>query len=480
MNTEENVPHSFPKSLPKPWLSRGVKLTLKLFFLLFLMLILLIPNAMISDLVREREHRAQDAAQEVMASWGGHQTLMGPILKIPYELQREESFSSGGDKVTTRKVWKKKYLYLLPNDLKVTGILESKTLKRSIYSIPVYGSQIQMSGSFEHPRIETEGEPTRILWPEATLQLGISDLKGIRKNINVTWEAQQHAMEPQFTEERLLSSALETKTPLNSEIENVSPHSSTVSLNKSYAFKVDLEVAGGDAFQVVPLGRQTTLDLSSNWAHPSFFGAFLPEQREITAKGFSAQWSVPEISRNLPRLFEKYEWNEKELSASAFGVRLVDPVDHYSLTDRSIKYAKLFILMSFVAFFLFEILGRLKIHPMQYLLVGLSLVLFYLLLLSLSEHIGFAGAYAVAAAANVAVLTGYLTTILQNKKRVAIMALLWAGLYTYLYTLLKLEDFSLVVGSVGLFVLLSLVMFLTRKINWYQLEMPKQTSEATA
>lgn len=466
-----------PRAPSKTWLSPGVKLSLKLFFLLFLMMVLLIPKTMITGLVRERDHRSQEAARDVMSSWGGAQTIIGPLVKIPYEVRYEESVSSGKNSETkTRQVWKRRYFYLSPEALHIQGQLESKLLKRSIYSIPVYQSQVELSGHFIMPLFKAGEEPIRILWPEATLQMGIKDLKGIRGHVNVDWKDKSEMMGPQFSEERLLNSALEMATPLGDQNQTLDPNTSSETRGNPYDFKIQIPLAGGKFFEVVPLGKQTTLKLSSNWPHPSFSGSFLPTERQITPKGFSARWSIAETSRNLPSLFKKGGWSERALEETAFGVSLVDPVDHYSLSDRATKYASLFILMSFVAFFLFEVLGKLKIHPLQYLMVGLALVLFYLLLLSFAEHVGFGFAYLIAASANVLVLSGYLATILKNKKHLMLMALMWSGLYAYLYTLLKLEDFALLAGSVGLFMILSLVMFLTRKIDWYRLGNHKKHS----
>jgi inner membrane protein len=235
----------------------------------------------------------------------------------------------------------------------------------------------------------------------------------------------------------------------------------------SHAFAFDLNVNGSSTFRILPLGKQTTMKLRSTRGKPSFSGAFLPDAREVNDTGFVASWKVLDLNRNIP---PAWLGGLAEIRNSEFGVDLRVPVDNYQESDRATKYAAMFIGLTFLTFFLIEVLSQIRLHPIQYLLVGLALVIFYLLLLSLSEQMSFGLAYSIASAAVVLLATSYIGAVLTSKVMTALVGGIFALLYSYLYVLLQLEDWSLLIGSLGHFAILAAVMYLTRKIDWYTLK----------
>ncbi|MGC9326127.1 MAG: cell envelope integrity protein CreD, partial [Candidatus Hinthialibacter sp.] len=223
-----------------------------------------------------------------------------------------------------------------------------------------------------------------------------------------------------------------------------------------------------------PFGRNTTVEIRSNWSAPSFQGNWLPTQRDFSDQGFDAVWNIPFLGRDYPQKWWKdfgMENIEKKIAASIFGVRFIAPVDHYRMAQRSIKYEILFLVLTFAALWLFEILIHMQIHSVQYLLVGVGMCMFYLLELSLAEHIGFIPAYVCASASVIILISTYCIAILKGKKRAAIIAAVTTALYAYLYILLMNQDYALLIGSIGLFLILAAIMYLTRKIDWYSMKM---------
>lgn len=433
-------------SVPK----RKISVALKILFIGFLMLVLLIPTLMISFLVQERKGRQDEASREIFSTWAGEQTVDGPVLVVPYQVEEYEA--SYGMRLKTY------YAYFLPEQLKVQGEAKVEERARRIFKVPVYTSQLLIQGSFKDPDFSALALNAKtILWNQAFLRLGLSDPKGIRESVQLVWNGQTLPFQPGSASGSFLPEGIEVPLPLAAHKEKL-----------EYAFQIQLKLAGGQSLAFLPLGRETEVKLRSSWPHPQFMGEFLPENRQIDAQGFESNWKVVEMARGFPQSFTEQKARPFETREKSFGVKFMKPIDIYSLSDRSVKYALLFIFFTFTAFFLFEVLGDLRIHPVQYLLVGLALCVFYLLLLSLSEHIAFGWAYAVAAAATVGLISSYVSLVLKKRGRIALMSLLLGGLYGFLYVLLQLEDFALLLGSLGLFSMLALVMFLTRKINWYE------------
>lgn len=443
---------SIPEAGPAP--KGKISVLLKVLFIGLLMLILLIPTLMTAFLVQERKSRQGEASREVMASWATEQVVGGPVLVVPYEVDEYSAHDVNGYSIKQTKTY---YAYFLPETLKVEGDVKVEERARGIFKVPVYTTQVQMSGGFNKPDFSSlDIIPKKIHWEKSFLRLGLSDLKGIRESLQVDWDGKILAFQPGSKAGVFLKESVEL--PLN--LASLQP--------TQHSFQASFKLAGAESLSFLPLGKESEVKLTSNWPHPQFMGEFLPESRQVGEKGFEAKWKVVEMARGFPQVFSDQDSCSHNSERKYFGARFVKPIDIYSLSDRSLKYAMLFIFFTFISFFLFEILGKLRIHPIQYLLVGLALCVFYVLLLSLSEHFSFAWAYAAATFGTVGLISFYVSVVLKKKTRVLLMSALLSGLYAFLYVLLQLEDFALLIGALGLFTMLASVMFLTRKINWYE------------
>jgi inner membrane protein len=431
-----------------------------------LILILLIPLGMVRSLVHERERRGNEVAQEIAATWGRSQVLGGPVLTVPYRLHSRNE----NDKVIT---WISSARFL-PETLKVEGKIVPERRNRGIFEAVVYRADLQWSGTFRRPDFAGWGIAAGdIVWRDAYLSVGVPDLRGIRSGVGLSWGERSLEFEPGGSEAGLWESGLRAAVPdLQSGREG-----------EIHAFSFSLGVNGSRQLQFLPLGRQTTVALTSSWPSPSFGGAFLPEWRRITDLGFSARWKVSWFGRSYPQQWRQDDAEkllpQGSVTGSAFGVDLFLPADAYQKTERSVKYGVLFLLLTFLTFFLYEVFNPFSLHPMQYLLVGAALCLFYLLLLSISEHVPFGYAYLVAAAATVLLIGGYSVAILRGALRALLMTIVLGILYGYLYVLLKLEDYALLLGSIGLFAILALVMYLTRRIDWSSARRGKEATAVT-
>lgn len=399
----------------------------------FLILLLLIPSAMIRGLIKERQKRKQEVIEEVWSKWAGTQTIGGPVLTVPL---------SNGDRA-----------HFMPGDLSVKGKIIPEIRKRGIYKSIVYTVELDIEGTFNHPdfkKLDTRGK--KILWEKASVAFGLSDLRGINKNIIMTWNDTELNPEPGLQHTDLFTTGVYTYVPLPGN-------------GAQNTFSMQLSIKGSNSLFFLPIGKQTRIHLDSPWPSPSFTGKFLPKESAITDDGFSSDWEVFDYNRNFPQMWINQKWSPGN---SYFGVELITVVDEYKKTERSTKYAILFIFLTFLTFFLFiEIFSRKRIHPIQYLLVGFGLTIFYLLLLSLSEHLPFDLAYVISSLAVIIMTSLYSGSISRKVTLPFIMGGLVSALYAFLYVILQLEEYSLIMGSIGLFIILGVVMFVTRKINFY-------------
>ncbi len=418
-------------------------ITLRLVSIGILILILLIPNAMVSDLIYERNRTAQNAINEVSDSWAGRQDIIGPILALPYD----DIVVTNGTLKTTRK-----HLHILPDDLLVNGNISPKKLNRGIYEVVVYNTEIDLSGSIKLPDLSKHGIAQEdVLWEEAFVSIGLGDQSGIKDYIKIDWAGKNIDMEPGVPVRDVISKGLTCRVPLD-----------TSDLKKNYLFQVNLDLNGSQGVQVYPTGKITEVKFTSEWPDPSFVGAFLPDKRKVTEKGFIADWKVIYHNRGYPQA-----WKEKKYSIanSSFGVNLLLPVDQYQKSTRTNKYALLLIVLVFTAFFFVELLLKLRFHPIQYFLVGLALVLFYLLLLSISEHLSFNLAYVISAAAILSLVTFYIAGMFKNAKLTAFISASLTFFYAFVFVVLQLQELALLMGSILLFIVLAAVMVLSKRIN---------------
>jgi inner membrane protein len=455
---------AFPKggdpmfeSLPKPRRIRDSVL-FRLVVIALLILILMIPQSMVRGLIFERQARFDQVGQEVAQSWGGSQVVGGPVLTIPYTYVVREKNEKGKIEAVTYG----ETLRVLPATLQVEGRINPEKRNRGIFEAVVYSSDLAVSGVFRLPEIKHSGAIEVVpRWEEATLAIGVTEPRGIRSRVMLDWAGREFALEPGGAETGLWAAGLRAAIP----------NLAAGKPGAEYAFHLNLGLNGSRNLSFLPFGEQTTIALRSTWDSPKFGGAILPATRTVGAKGFEATWKLASYGRSYPQQWRAGEAEEvasqSAIDSSAVGVDLLIPVDAYQKTERSTKYSILFLVLTFLTFFLFELFNPLRLHPVQYLLVGAALCLFYVLLLSISEHVAFGLAYLVAAVPTVLVIGGYAAAILQGKGRALVLTLVLAGLYGYLYVLLQLEDYALLLGSTGLFVILAAVMYLTRKINWY-------------
>jgi len=419
-----------------------------------LVLLLQIPVAFISSAIDERRVTKDAAVADVTRSWAGAQELAGPILTIS---SIERSQDSDG-KAHQRTVVKR----FLPRTLSVRGRADIEVRRRGIFDVPLFVAQLHVEGSFAVPDVTRfAAKPQDILWQEATLAVGVSDPRGIRAASPLSMGSRRIPFGPGAENAKFLGTGLHAAVP------DLQPGSEV-------PFAFDLTMAGSGRLTFVPMGDETTVALTSPWPDPSFDGAWLPRERKVGATGFDSTWRVLNLGRNFASSWDATETDlsREALSAAAFGVTLLSPVDTYRTNARAVKYQLLFLGLTFTAFALFELLARLRVHPFQYLLVGLALILFYLLLLSLSEQTGFARAYAIAAAMVVGLVTMYVRFVLTRWSRALSIGTLLGALYGFLFVLLQIQDYALLVGSLGLFVVLAAIMWVTRRVNWYEICRP--------
>jgi inner membrane protein len=425
---------------------------LRILLIGFLIGLLQVPVAMIDGLIAERQSTKDQAVDEVAGKWGRAQSVIGPRVVVPF-LTHESVISQDG-KTTVRTV--QRLGHFLPAELQVEGRIHGEIRARGIFEVPVYRMSLRIEGRFERPDLsDWLVAPEDILWDRAQLAVAIADARAIQEPTALQWNGAPIEFAAGtgdfFSGESGIHASLKGHLT-----------------EKSFQFSFPLELNGSLRAFFAPLGDQSTIGLESDWQDPSFQGNWLPTTREVTAKGFTATWKIPALGRNYPsRWMDDGGAVEQAVSASQVGVDFLKPVDPYRMADRSVKYEILFLGLTFLALWLFEVVARLRVHPVQYLLVGAAIALFYLLELSLSEQLGFMAAYLIASSAVVALVSGYAIAVLRGFRRAALLGAGIGVLYGYLYLLLMSEDYALLVGSIGLFLVLGLVMALTQRIDWY-------------
>ncbi len=417
----------------------------------FLALLLGIPIVMIDQLVGERQQRRDQAIGDVSSKWGSAQTITGPVLLVPITVHLVET--TNGQSITRDET---RHVVILPSRLHIRGTLDATELARGIFIVPVYKLALSLDGEFAQVRASDLSIAARdIAWDRATLVIGISEVRAIEAQVAVEWNGTPVAFLPGAGGRDEFPTGIHAPVRIDD-------------TTAQYAFSMPIALNGSLAAYFVPTAADTKVEVTSNFRHPNFQGNWLPTTRTVSDAGFSAGWAVPFLGRNYPQTWVSPLSGMRDvIAASRFGVELANPVDPYRMADRSVKYALLFILLTFTSVWLVEVLAGVRVHPIQYLLLGTSLCVFYLLELSLSEHTAFILAYAVAALAVVAMATGYSLAVLRRARRALVVGAGVAGLYGYLYVVLTNEDFALLIGAIGLFVTLGVIMLVTRRVDWY-------------
>ncbi|MGJ8667665.1 MAG: cell envelope integrity protein CreD [Patiriisocius sp.] len=435
------------------WLRDSI--TARMLVVGFLLIVLLIPLEFVKELIYERSTRQAEVIQEINEKWGNEVILSGPILKLPYNTYKTEKvFDQVSKKYETVTETIPNVAYIFPDDLNIASQVDSKPLNRSIYESVVYTSDISVSGKF--PKLELSERDIKaedILWDKAAVIIQTSNIKGIRSTLEVTLGDQKLAMNPKYDTSYLNTIQSEFIQGLKANAES------------EINFNFNLKINGSESLKFIPIGKETKVTMNSNWHSPSFDGKYLPidGSREITPDGFSASWEVYQINRQFEQIF----YNKlPELTGFAFGTKLVIPVDEYQKSERTAKYGFMVIGLTLLVFLMIQIVSKIYIHPFQYVMIGLALVMFYTLLISISEHSSFLKAYVIAAGAVLGLVTLYSRAILKGFKFPLLIATSLASLYGFIYVIIQLENYALLVGSIGLFLILAIIMFASRRIEW--------------
>jgi len=434
------------------WMRNSI--TARMLVVGFLLLILLIPLSFVQDLIRERSFRQVEVTEEINSKWGKEVVLQGPYFKVPYHTYTtSKTFNKETEKYETEIIENTNYAFFFPDELNIDSQVNAESLKRGIYESIVFTSDIKLDGSFkEFDFSKREIKPEHIVWDKAQIIVKTSNLKGIKNNLAITINGGSYDLTPRFNNESLSTLITDYITiPADSA--------------KPLAFSLSTRINGSERLTFIPIGKETKAAMSSNWHSPSFSGMFLPEQesKKITPDGFDANWNISQINRQFEQSFFS---GVPDLRKFAFGADLYIPVDEYQKSERSSKYGFMVIGLTLLVFLLIQIVSKIYIHPFQYVMIGLALVMFYTLLISISEHSSFFKAYLIAAASVLGLITIYSRAILKGFKFPLLICGSLAGLYGFIYVIIQLENYALLVGSIGLFAILAIIMFASRKIDW--------------
>jgi len=442
--------------------------TFKVFLLFFLVLLLLIPLVMIHGLIFERSRTAVSAEATIMEAWGSELVAAGPLIAIPGIRTETVHTRSDRGKEKVDVVNKPFTLIVTPQELAVSADLKTEIRKRGIFSVPLFHGDLSLSGKFNPAQaISSLLSNEKVFFDQAELIIVLSSQKGIRRIDRAVWNNHSLFFQPGNREVNIVRTINSISTKHNSSFSSNGIYAALPEFtNAESDFDISIAIQGGRLVRFLPIGLKTRSTVSADWASPSFQGAFLPGSSTITDSGFSAVWDISYLSRDIP-LFWKSEGGQRNYSDSLFGVNFFRAIDTYSLNTRAVKYAILFLVVPFLTLFLLEIFASKKIHPVPYLLSGIANVVFYLLLLSLSEQMPFFLAYLIAAIAVIVMLTLYSRALLPSWNKSWYMGIVVTISYVLLYAILNAESYALLIGSIGAFTVVALVMFLTRKLNWY-------------
>jgi inner membrane protein len=416
------------------------KLFIKAVVIFVMAFFLWIPTLLIREMIHERENRQKEAIQEVGSKWAGKQTITGPILAIPY------SGTSNG--ISDQK----KYAWFLADQLDISSSVAPQKRHRGIYDVVVYQGDISIAAKFNEIKLrELNISPANFLWSEAKLILQMSDLThGINEEIYIKWKDSSILCQPWSESTPNIGDALYAAVPLNP--------ADALTQN---VFTVNFSMHGSQQLMFSPAARETKIQMKGSWPDPSFTGLKLPDEPNPTDTGINVKWKY--LNRTTPMV-----WNDQfiNLQPSAMGADLIIPVDGYDKTERSVKYSLLCIILTFAAFFLIETIYKRNLHLIQYGLAGLALVLFYTLLLSFSEYVGFNLAYLIAGGATIGLVTWFVGSIMKSSKLALFIGFVLLVVYGYIFTIIQLQDYALLMGSIGLFIALAIIMYFSRRLQW--------------
>ena len=422
---------------------------LKLLLVCALALLMAIPALFVFALLMDRTHRADEVTREISQVVGGQQAFLGPVIAVPY---------TAPPPAPGQQVQKGVY-FVFPARAEASASAASEVRKRSLFRVPVYRADLDFKAEFDLTGVPAHAPDQAVLdWSRAEVLVGVSDPRGAQSDITLDVAGKPVQATP---------SAAVSDLPDGPETMRFFGVSAAGTATPGAAFKVEarMKFSGARRLAFAPYGKTTTVRVKSDWRDPSFDGSFLPVGKDIGAKGFTADWSVPFVARGVAA--EGTQDVLSRLNANALGVSFVDPANPYQSVARSLKYALLFVGLVFLAYFMFETMTKKRVHPAQYVLIGLAQIIFYLLLLSISEQLGFDWAFLVAASATVSLISAYAGWVFESRKQGVIALFSFTVLYGLIYILMRLEDFALLVGAVASFGAIATVMYFTRKIDWY-------------
>lgn len=448
----------------------GDSLLFKLATIGFLTLLLLIPSEWIQSLIRERQTRQEEVLQDISDKWSASQLLQGPVMILPYQTTRQLTDATG--KMSHENVLTN--VYILPEKLSINAKVDPEVRHRGIFDAVVYSAKVDVSGSFSALELEKSGiNPDRILWDKARVAIGLSDLKGLKNNPAIQLADQRYDVEPDFTSLQLFSNNLIILPNLSKDRKTALP------------FKFSLDLRGSTELNFLHLGKTTEVKIQGGWKDPSFTGRYLPENPKIDKNGFSAEWRIPFFNRpysqqwiadntrfDLPTASahepsaEPAASSQSKIDEAFFGVRFLLPIDQYQKTMRSAKYSFLIILLTFLSLFFTELLYKKKVHILQYVLIGAAMTIYYTLLLAFSEQIGFNNAYFLASFSTVSLIGIFISMLLKSSKPALIFGCILTIFYIFIFVIIQLQDLALIFGSIGLFITVAIMMYLSAKMDW--------------
>jgi len=462
-NTDHDAPYG-PAMPQQPSTTRVMAFlgspAVKFVLIGLLSFLLLIPSIFVWVLVEERAHRAKDVAREIARSWGGTQEINGPYLVIPFT---ETHTTGSGEDLETRIV--RRTAVLFPERLTVGGDIAVEERKKSIYTLPVYSARIDLGGSFAAPPGDMfepkHGGIIDVAADRAVVVVGIRDVRALKSEVSLGLAGTGAVpFEPGLGP---LAAPADRDPRHSSAPSGINATVSAQALRNGFSFDVKLQLNGSTAIYVAPAGQTTKVTVQSDWPHPGFTGAFLPETRTITGSGFDAAWTIPYLARGIPKVMET---SHLPLQNKLMGVKFVEPVNFYQTISRSLKYAIGFISLTFLAVFVLELRSGWRFHWIQYALVGLALIIFYVMLLAFAEHVGYALAYLIAAGAATLLNALYIGTSLKSRVAGLLMLAVLGSIFGVLFALMQEQDYALLIGSVIAFVALAITMFVTQRIDW--------------
>jgi inner membrane protein len=410
-------------------------LMLKIAIIGIIISLLYIPKSLILELIAEREQRSDEVIETIHQKWGGSQSLHGPILSIPIHSEKGQQF-----------------IHLHPEELDIQGQIHPEERKKSIFNTIVYKSEVDYSFTFDLRAIKDLAQQPNLQFDKAILSFGISDLKGLSRSISLKIDDKELAARPSI--------------PVNNGLKNGFHFPLELDPQQAlFTMSTNLQFNGSQQLSLSPNGRKTIIQLQSSWPHPGFEGKYLPDSYTISDTGFDSHWEVHDLQRNFVSLWRD---NEQKMTPEACTVRLIQFNGSYTQVHRLVKYTLLFLCFTFAAIFICERLSQQIIHPLQYILFGFASLMFYVLLLSISEHLNFMYAYLIASITSTLMISLYSLSLLKNWKNSSSIALTTGGLYAYLYGTIQLEDYALLMGSLGLIITLAVVMYFTRDLNSYK------------